>query len=804
MTELLAPGVYTIETSFRARSIQGVGTSTTGFVGLARTGPVGGPPMLVTSYAEFERMYGGMSDLAAEGIAADRTVNFLAHAVRAFFGEQGARLYISRAYAPTAAHDGHSQATLLEGGGLLIRLRSRFPGAGSNGRLTVSEAVSPATDPVLARAPVGTMARTRGTTATAARISTLTAPGALPNGAGLMLTVNGAAPVSITLPATAAVVTAPVAYDPATDVPAGSTLIVVVDGLRQVISLPAGVMTANDMRDALAAAIRNATVTLVAGALVISSTARGAAISVQVERQDLLGFVAADTASGTGIARQDAVTPGDIDARLAVAGVAGVRAVAGPNGTLMLESTLTGAGQTLSLAGSDAATLAAMGFGVGAALDGAGTAGVERVYFIRATAATVGWHRFARNAMTDRWETDLVLVDAATLLADTDYIVTVSFRWENADGAAVSYDEMSLVSTHPRYIGNRMRVAAPGADQPTSDPLTLTTTGNPNGAELHARLFAAAPVSALDILAQDIALVGGNDGSLPAETVWAAALDALNRYDDIAIVAAPGSSAYPLVQRAMRALLAAHAEASNFRIAVIDPQPGLEMDGLRNERAETDSTYAAFYAPWIRVSNPLARPGNEFIPREILVPPSGHVAGIYARNDQLRGVHKTPANELIRSAIGFETEYNQAQQGVLNPLGINCLRTLKGRGARVYGGRLATSDREVVYVSDRRYLNFIKRSIYESMQWAVFEPNGPALWSNVREAVASFLYNQWFNGALFGMTTDEAYFVVCDGSVMTQADLDNGRMICEIGLALLKPAEFVVFRIGQKTADARR
>jgi phage tail sheath protein FI len=158
---------------------------------------------------------------------------------------------------------------------------------------------------------------------------------------------------------------------------------------------------------------------------------------------------------------------------------------------------------------------------------------------------------------------------------------------------------------------------------------------------------------------------------------------------------------------------------------------------------------------------------------------------------------------VVREAIRFEREINHGQQEVLNPLGINCLRSFAGRGNRVYGGRLATSDREVVYISDRRYLNYQKRSIDVSMQWAVFEPNGPRLWSNVRDAVSSFLYTEWRNGALLGANPEQPFFVRCDRSTMTQADLDNGRMICEVGVAIIKPAEFVIFRIGQKTADAR-
>ena len=159
---------------------------------------------------------------------------------------------------------------------------------------------------------------------------------------------------------------------------------------------------------------------------------------------------------------------------------------------------------------------------------------------------------------------------------------------------------------------------------------------------------------------------------------------------------------------------------------------------------------------------------------------------------------------MVREAIRFEREVNHRPAGGAEPdRASTACATFTGRGNRVYGGRLATSDREVVYVSDRRYLNYLKRSIYVSMQWAVFEPNGPRLWANVRDAVSCFLYTEWRNGALLGATPEQAFFVRCDRSTMTQADLDNGRMICEIGVAIIKPAEFVIFRIGQKTADAR-
>jgi len=236
---------------------------------------------------------------------------------------------------------------------------------------------------------------------------------------------------------------------------------------------------------------------------------------------------------------------------------------------------------------------------------------------------------------------------------------------------------------------------------------------------------------------------------------------------------------------------------------VLDTPSDLTVGGAIEVRSKIDSTRAALYYPWVVVANPLARPSDENVAKELLLPPSGFVCGIYARTDVERGVFKAPANEIVRGALRFETDVNFAEQEVLNPSGINCLRYFPGRGYRVWGARTASSDPEWKYVNVRRYFLYLEQSIDRGTQWAVFEPNGERLWANVRETIASFLYNEWRSGALLGGSTKEAFFVRCDRSTMTQNDLDNGRLVCLIGVAVLKPAEFVIFRIGQKTADAR-
>lgn len=810
MTELLSPGVYTIETSFRARSIQGVGTSTTGFVGLARSGPVGGPPQLVTSYAEFERVYGGLSELDVSGLGAAAKTNYLAHAVRAFFNEMGSRLYISRAFvARDETNDtGHASVLLRDDGVGSLTLASRFPGAAGNGSLEVTEATTPATDAALENAAIGSVARSLGSGDSAASLAATAAPGMVVAGSTLEMAVDGGATQTVTIAATEATVVSDALGDDNV-LPAGTVLTVTVDGLRQRLSVRQGTVAApatlRQIRNDLRANLQKATIEDTGGVLTITSSVAGAAISIVVEPEPLLGFPAQRTSTGTGLPRLDKISANDLNALMAGDGVTGVRAnSSGADGRLILTSDTAGASSSVDISATDADTVTRLGF---AATSATGSAGAAQTFFVRETGDAAGWRMYVLDVPTQDWQAAASLSTAAAVGAN-GMLVNVNLTYTNADGTLVNYDGMSLVSTHPRWMGARMKLLSPtdianGAQEPVADPLTMDIDGL-NAINLHQALFGMGDADGDGAISATHLLNGGNDGELPSLADWEGALEGLNRYDDIAIVAAPGSSAYSLVSTAMRKSLGIHAAGSGFRIAVIDPPLGQSLDQLRTTRGEVDNSYSAFYAPWIRIANPLARPGNENTPRDLLVPPSGHICGIYARNDALRGVHKTPANEVIRSSLGFETDYNQAQQGVLNPLGINCLRTLKGRGNRVYGGRLATSDREVLYVSDRRYLNYIKRSIYESMQWAVFEPNGPDLWANVREAVSSFLYNEWFNGALFGTTQDEAYFAVCDGSVMTQQDLDTGRMNCEIGLALLKPAEFVVFSIGQKTADARR
>ncbi len=381
------------------------------------------------------------------------------------------------------------------------------------------------------------------------------------------------------------------------------------------------------------------------------------------------------------------------------------------------------------------------------------------------------------------------------LAGDDEFFVSANVLIRDSSGNEYFYDNLGLAPGHPRYIGDMLSMAPDRRIDQLEQPYALALGEGVDAFRLHTIL------AAISGTAQTLS--GGSDGGEPTTDSYTAPLGGLARVDDISIVAAPGYASFNDrigIQDALRS----HAEARRaYRFAVLDTRPGIVPTEALTDKAVIDSSYAALYYPWVVVSNPLARPDDASTPREIALPPSGFVCGIFARNDINRSVAKSPGNEVVRGAVRFERNISFAEQELLNPRGVNCLRFFPGRGYRLWGARTASSDPEWKYVGPRRFFLYLERSIDRSTQWAVFENNGPRLWANIREAVSSFLYNEWRSGNLLGATPEEAFFVRCDRSTMTQNDLDNGRLICLVGVAVLKPAEFVIFRIGQKTAEAR-
>ncbi len=237
-----------------------------------------------------------------------------------------------------------------------------------------------------------------------------------------------------------------------------------------------------------------------------------------------------------------------------------------------------------------------------------------------------------------------------------------------------------------------------------------------------------------------------------------------------------------------------HCNNLGDRVAILDCLPELNPQEVKDwvvNEAGYDSSYAAIYYPWIKVANPL--PDSE----SVYVPPSGHIAGLYARVDGTRGVHKAPANEIVQGTIGLEVAITKSEQDQLNPNNINCIRAFPGRGIRVWGGRTLSSDASWRYINVRRLFNFIEKSVENGTQWVVFEPNDVALWAKIRRDIGAFLRRVWMEGALFGATPDEAFFVKCDEELNPVEVRDAGQVITEIGICPVKPAEFVIFRISQ-------
>ncbi|RME96936.1 MAG: phage tail sheath family protein [Chloroflexi bacterium] len=277
-------------------------------------------------------------------------------------------------------------------------------------------------------------------------------------------------------------------------------------------------------------------------------------------------------------------------------------------------------------------------------------------------------------------------------------------------------------------------------------------------------------------------------------------VEGLEVLDDVTMVLVPDLMATTPGQeldleqvKAVQTMMIAHCERLGDRVAILDAPPNMSPQAIKKWRMDTagyDSSYAALYYPWITIMDPATN-------QPINIPPSGHMAGIWARNDNTRGVHKAPANEVVQGAIGLAYNTTKGEQDTLNPIGVNCIRAFPGRGIRVWGARTLTSNPSWRYINVRRLFNYVEKSIENGTQWVVFEPNDRGLWARVRRDITAFLKTVWRDGALFGSTPEEAFYVKCDDELNPPESRDLGRLVVEIGLAPVKPAEFVIFRISQ-------
>jgi hypothetical protein len=381
----------------------------------------------------------------------------------------------------------------------------------------------------------------------------------------------------------------------------------------------------------------------------------------------------------------------------------------------------------------------------------------------------------------------------ATIIATCEFRLTMSYQDPSPlTGPIVEqFGGLTLANVPGRYYRDIINNAShliqiAGVDPPQSHPFLFPSGGDGLSVALGTGGADGNPPTDLDIR--------GTDPGPGLRT----GLKALEDIEQISIIAAPGLTSQ-LVQNA----LIEQCERLKYRFAILDPKPkpGNVAPGLieiQNQRELYDTKYAAIYYPRVFMPDPT----NVSIP----VPPSGHIAGIYARVDEERGVHKAPANEVIADITGLELTVNKAEQDILNPEpdNIDVLRDFRreGRGLRVWGARCITSETVWKYINVRRLFIFLEASLDRGTQWVVFEPNDYQLWARVTQSVTEFLTRVWRNGALMGLTAEEAFFVKCDRTTMTQDDIDNGRLIMIIGVAPVKPAEYVIIRIGQWTGGS--
>jgi phage tail sheath protein FI len=686
MPEYLAPGVYVEEVQTGPPPIEPVGTSTAGFVGVTRRGPIEGPPTLVTNYAEFVRAFGGAFDFGSTF----ENWRDLPHAMRGFFDNGGRRAYVSR----VAAAAGASSSATLQGG--------------ITTRLIADTVINPAAMQNRARlrnlrgVHVGTTVQFRmvrdGVTTTSA-VLTITA---VDRNTGEIQTNN---PISTT---TVFEASRTVVF---TDLASG------LDGA----GLPAALGT--------------------------PTTAKPNTFTL--------------TASSPGTWGRDiAIAPVHESAARSTA----VGLVGNPSNIIQLQSSA--------------------GFYVGAwvEIDQGNTKRYRRIVSIDGPTITVDGGPLAGGAAPNDIAPQAPATE--TRVSTCEFGLTISYT-DPVERVTVTerLSGLTLENIPGRFYRDRI-----------NDTSTLVTAGAPP-ANLNPFFYPNAPdgltaslSGGTDVVPNDADVVGFDNG--PNRKTG---LLALEEVDEIAVLAAPG-----LTSQAVQNALRDQCERLMDRFAVLDPVRGASntpatLPQIQAQRDLYDTKYAALYYPRVVIADPI-NPGGE-----LAVAPSGHILGIYARVDNTRGVHKAPANEVIRGILNVETIVSRGVQEILNPRNINVLRDLRSmqRGFRVYGARCATSDSQWNYINVRRLFIMIEESLDEGTQWAVFEPNDERLWKRIHDSVTLFLTSVWRDGALMGAKPEEAFFVKVDRTTMTEDDFLNGRLVMEIGIAPVFPAEFVIIRIGQ-------
>jgi len=754
MPEYLHPGVYVEEVDAGPKPIEGVSTSTAGAVGVTERGPTTGKPVLCTSFADFQRTFGGFLPVPDPPIFNRWDLNLAEGgrwwlfplAVKGFFDNGGQRLYVKRVFArPDPANNAGAVASNeVIGQGLTAAVAADVNSGGTQVRLTHTIGIQNNT-------PLNFFAS--GTTAVTGNPYTVAS-------------YDGAGMVTLTAPL-------------ATDLRAGRDIAVI--AARTALPPPAANQTIRFTAKSLGEWGDNVSVRLrpmVGGTFAIlpDPATGGAAVTAHLTADVTnSGNLAVDDSTGFAVNDHVRVLGHEFNVTAVAANALTIAPPVGATVTWATGTSITRlrpAGNGTSMRLANASSLydhALLEFDNGTqkevvVVDDGGVVG-NVVSFTPALA----------NTYNDGHKARVIEMEVAT-------------RYKQADGRIVAQEIMPNLRLHADTSSSSL-VTGVGLQSSLIDVATIAAGFSDSNLALFPTSGGAEWVDLAngddalgDLTVDDIVGIDGGSGNRTG-------IQALEDIEEISLVAAPG-----MWSSTVNSALIQHCEQLRYRFGVIDARDGLSIQGIRDFRDAIDTKFAALYYPWIEVRDPSVH-------RNVIAPPSLHMLGLYARVDVNRGVHKAPANEVIGAITRISQDVNQREQDMLNPKGINALRFFPGRGNRVWGARTLSSDGSWRYINVKRTFIYVEASIDRGTQWVVFEPNDEPLWARVRATITNFLTSTWRSGMLQGSTPDEAFFVKVDRTTMTQDDIDNGRLICLIGIAPVKPAEFVIFRIQQKTLE---
>jgi hypothetical protein len=804
MPEYLAPGVYVEEVEIGAKPIEGVSTSTAGFLGYAERGPLN-KPTLVTSFAEFEMIFGGFLP-ALKGSDDLNKIRWLAYAVSGFFENGGKRAFITRVAADSAAASTGKLPRVADGDPMVL---SKKASKNETGLVFTAAASFSAGDALLLKDGDKSEFLEFKAAAKEIKLDGTTLTGNYSVGTKAL---GGAKPASTTreLDADASAGATEIVLTAVTNIAVGdyllideSELVVVKakDGPTKTVTTTAPLCYAHSITPTKPKVFKIAAADIQEAVLIRKAeTGDDSLYSATTGLDDgnflFIGCEYHKISTVTDATNAYLVSPAlkyDHESNKEVILLEeAVDVEAASEGTW---------GDNIKVSvkpGSLSSTELTEDSDNSKRLDLETITGIEKGSVLRLPASSDPRYVTVTEAKKTSTETYVMVEvegdeEAGVTLAEGDTVETDEFDLYVTDGKNEEvFKHLSLDEDHSRYIkkivteksSNLVRI---GDITTTSTVVALPTSDDLPGWNLSGGNdgLPADPTNDSDLNT----IYEGVDSTEPAERTG---LYTFKNVDEINIAAIPGVTTKYLQQK-----LITHCEVDmKDRFAVLDAKAEATLDDVKKQRNLFDTSYAALYYPWLHAFDPLS---GDYIN----MPPSGYMCGIYARSDVERGVHKAPANEKINGVVNTERLngkfriVNKGTQEILNPLGINCTRIFPGRGIRVWGARTVTSNTLWKYVNVRRLFLFLEESIEKGTQWVVFEPNDEKLWARVKQTINQFLTTVWKAGALMGSTPEEAFFIKCDRTTMTQSDIDNGRLIVLIGVAPVKPAEFVIFRIAQ-------